>query len=61
MVDRDETKLVKGIAAIKDGYEFAELSPTEFEELNNVERKLNQENGRDVVILAYEKKKTDLP
>lgn len=59
-MEQEEYKLIKGLAAIKDDYEFAELSRNEFEELNDVERKFNQGKDREIVILAYEKRKSDL-
>ncbi len=59
-MDQEEFKLIKGLAAIKDDYEFAELSPNEFEELNDVERKFSQGKDREIILLAYEKKKPDL-
>ena len=54
-----ENKLIKGLAVIKDDYEFAELSANEFKELNDIEHKLNQGKDGEIVILAYEKRKPD--
>ena len=51
-LDQAEIKLIKGLAATKDDYEFAELSANEFEELNNIERKLNQGKDREIVMLV---------
>lgn len=56
-MDQAEIKLIKGFAATKDDYQFAELSANEFEELNDIERKLNQGKDGEIVILAYVKRK----
>ena len=54
-----ENKLIKGLVASKDDYEFAELSVNEFKELIDIERQLNQGKDREIVILAYEERKPD--
>lgn len=55
-MDQEEIKLINGLAATKDDYQFAELSADEFGELKDIERKFNQGKDREIVLLAYEKK-----
>lgn len=60
-LDLEKYELITDLAAAKEDYEFAELSQNEFEELNNVERRLNQGKDREIIILAYEKKSSNSP
>lgn len=39
-------------------YEFATISEKENSEIKNLENKIKSESGKDVVLIAYEKKES---
>ncbi|NLN17757.1 MAG: hypothetical protein GX162_00575 [Firmicutes bacterium] len=36
-----------------EGYPFADLDPTDVEEIRQLELRLTQKTGRDVILIAY--------
>jgi hypothetical protein len=52
----DNSKVGAGLQNTAHQYEFAELSASEIEEVNKIQNKLNQNQQKEIILLAYEKK-----